>query len=143
MVPAQFVMLSQLPLSKNGKVDRRALPEPGMERPAIDAPYVEASSAEERALTRVWQQVLGLEGIGVHDNFFTLGGDSIRSLQVVSTARAEGLQIALVQLFQTPTIHGLAAHARWSAEPAPLAQRPFGLVSDDDRAKLQTLLSSR
>jgi len=143
MVPAQFVMLAQLPLSKNGKVDRRALPEPGMERPAIDAPYVEASSAEERALTRVWQQVLGLEGIGVHDNFFTLGGDSIRSLQVVSTARAEGLQIALVQLFQTPTIHGLAAHARWSAEPAPLAQRPFGLVSDDDRAKLQTLLSSR
>jgi amino acid adenylation domain-containing protein len=143
MVPAQFVTLAEMPLSKNGKVDRRALPEPGRERPEIEEQYVEASSREERVLAAVWQQVLGVERVGVHDNFFTLGGDSIRSLQVISGARAEGLQIALPQLFQTPTIRGLAAHSQWSAVPVapPEPHRPFGLIADDDRAKLQTILS--
>jgi len=81
----------------------------------------------------------------VHDNFFTLGGDSIRSLQVITKARAEGLQIALPQLFQTPTIHGLAAHAQWSAGPPVPAEphRPFDLISDNDRAKVQALLSRK
>jgi amino acid adenylation domain-containing protein len=143
MTPAQFIVLPEMPLSKNGKVDRRALPEPGGARPEIAQPYVEASSAEEQLLAAVWRQVLGVERVGVHDNFFTLGGDSIRSLQVITQARAQGLQIALPQLFQTPTVHGLAAHAQWAAAPsAPAApHRPFGLISDDDRAKLQARLS--
>jgi len=145
MVPAQFIILAQMPLSKNGKVDRRALPEPGMERPEIEEQYVEASTAEEELLTEVWRQVLRVDRIGVHDNFFTLGGDSIRSLQVITKARGLALQITLQQLFQTPTIHGLAGHAKWLAEPAAPAEqpRPFGLIADNDRAKLQALLSHK
>jgi amino acid adenylation domain-containing protein len=139
MVPAQFITLAQMPLSKNGKVDRKALPEPGKERPEIEEQYVEASSAEEKVLAEVWRQVLGVERVGVHDNFFNLGGDSIRSLQVITKARAMGLQITLQQLFQTPAIHGLAGHAQWLSEPAAPAEqpRPFGLIADNDRAKLQ------
>jgi amino acid adenylation domain-containing protein len=143
MVPAQFITLAQMPLSKNGKVDRKALPEPGKERPEIEEQYVEASNAEEKVLAEVWRQVLGVERVGVHDNFFNLGGDSIRSLQVITKARALGLQITLQQLFQTPAIHGLAGHAKWLSEPAAPAEppRPFGLIADNDRAKLQALLS--
>jgi amino acid adenylation domain-containing protein len=145
MVPAQFITLAQMPLGKNGKVDRKALPEAGKERPEIEEQYVEASTAEEKVLAEVWRQVLGVERVGVHDNFFTLGGDSIRSLQVITKARAQRLQITLQQLFRTPTIHGLAAHSQWSAEPvAPAEQpRPFDLIADNDRAKLQALLSRK
>jgi amino acid adenylation domain-containing protein/non-ribosomal peptide synthase protein (TIGR01720 family) len=110
MVPAFFVPLAVLPLNANGKVDRKALPAP---RPAASEPAgaaLPSTSGEER-LAAIWREVLGLERVGVHDNFFQLGGDSILSIQIVARARREGLLITPRQLFEHQTIAGLAAIA--------------------------------
>ncbi|MYS53148.1 hypothetical protein GTW46_24285, partial [Streptomyces sp. SID6013] len=85
MVPAAVVVLDALPLSVNGKVDRRALPAPAWE--AADEGFVAPRNEVERRLAEVWCQVLGLERVGVHDDYLALGGDSILSIQVVAKAR--------------------------------------------------------
>ncbi|TDD60724.1 amino acid adenylation domain-containing protein, partial [Actinomadura darangshiensis] len=112
MVPAAFVVLDQgLPLTANGKVDRRALPAPeAVAEPAGE--YLPPRTAAERALAEVWQQVLGLERVGVEDNFFELGGDSILSLQIVARARAAGLRVEIADVFARQTVAALAAVAR-------------------------------
>ncbi|WP_274562737.1 non-ribosomal peptide synthase/polyketide synthase [Streptomyces spiramyceticus] len=107
MMPTAFVVLDALPLNANGKVDRKALPEPDMEA-ATGQEYAAPGTQRERALAEVWAEVLGLEQVGVHDNFFELGGDSILSIQVVSRAREAGLRISPKNLFKAPTIAGLA-----------------------------------
>jgi acyl-coenzyme A synthetase/AMP-(fatty) acid ligase len=84
MVPAFFVALTELPLTPNGKVDRRALPAPEHSRTQSDRSYVAAVTPAEQALAAIWCEVLGLEQVGVHDNFFHLGGDSILSIQVIA-----------------------------------------------------------
>jgi amino acid adenylation domain-containing protein/non-ribosomal peptide synthase protein (TIGR01720 family) len=104
MVPAVCVVLDALPLTVNGKVDRRALPEPDM--PARE--YVAPRTPVEEALADVWASVLGLEQVGVLDNFFELGGDSILTIQVVAKARDAGLALSSKNLFEAPTIAGLA-----------------------------------
>jgi amino acid adenylation domain-containing protein/non-ribosomal peptide synthase protein (TIGR01720 family) len=87
MVPSAFVILDALPLSPNGKLDRRALPAPELGAAAA-AGYVAPSTDAEAVLAGIWAEVLGLERVGVEDNFFELGGDSIRSLRIVSRAKA-------------------------------------------------------
>ncbi len=109
MVPAVFVPLVALPLSPNGKVDRKALPAP--EPSAALAGSTPPRDAREERLATIWRGVLSLERVGVHDNFFQLGGDSILSIQVVARARREGLLITPQQLFENQTIAGLAAVA--------------------------------
>ncbi|WP_460060383.1 non-ribosomal peptide synthase/polyketide synthase [Pseudomonas sp. H2_H09] len=104
MVPAQWMALAQLPLSANGKLDRKALPVPEQ----VQEAYVAPQSAVETALVGIWQAVLGLEQVGVTDNFFALGGDSIVSIQVVSRARELGLGLSPKDLFQFPTVRTLA-----------------------------------
>ncbi|APY90246.1 non-ribosomal peptide synthetase [Streptomyces alfalfae] len=108
MLPAAFVTVPELPLTANGKVDRRRLPAPdwaaGGER-AHRAPRTEA----ERVLAGIWAELLGVTRVGVDDNFFMLGGDSILSIQVVSRARAAGLAISPRDLFRHPTVGELAA----------------------------------
>ena len=111
MVPSAFVWLAAIPLTANGKVDRRALPVPESERPDVASAYVAAQSEAEQALADIWQQVLGLKQVGVNDNFFELGGDSILSIQVIARARAAGLHLTPKQLFEHPTISALAAVA--------------------------------
>ena len=109
MLPSVLVMLEQLPLTPNGKVDRRALPAPeeaASERgPAYAAPRTEI----ERALAAIWQDVLRVERVGIYDNFFAYGGDSILSIQIVARARQVGLQLTPKQLFQAQTIAELAS----------------------------------
>jgi len=111
MIPAAFVFLEQLPLTTSGKVDRRALPEPADLHIEPDSSYVAPSTPAEITLAQIWQDVLGRPVIGVNDNFFALGGDSILSLQVVSRARQAGLAITPRMLFEHPTIAGLAEAA--------------------------------
>ena len=106
MVPAAFVALDALPLTPNGKVDRRALPAPRYEGDAES--YVAPASEAETVLAEVWARVLGVERVGMDDNFFDLGGDSILSIQVVSRARAAGVEITPRQLFEHPTVGRLA-----------------------------------
>jgi amino acid adenylation domain-containing protein/non-ribosomal peptide synthase protein (TIGR01720 family) len=111
MVPAAFVFLDKLPLSTNGKIDRKALPAPELQRPDLAGHYVAPRTPVERTLAAIWEKVLRVPQIGVDDNFFALGGDSILSIQVLSLARAEGLTLTPTQLFANQTVAQLAAVA--------------------------------
>jgi amino acid adenylation domain-containing protein/non-ribosomal peptide synthase protein (TIGR01720 family) len=111
MVPAVFVPLEALPLTSNGKVDRKALPPPDASASANDT-FVAPRDEVEQRLADIWAQLLGLSRIDVHDNFFELGGDSIISLQVVARARQVGISLATRDLFQNQTLEALARVAR-------------------------------
>jgi len=111
MVPAAYVLLDALPVTTNGKVDRRALPTPAVVRPELEEVLVAPSSAVEEVLARIWAEVLGLERVGVRDNFFALGGDSILSIQIIAKANQAGLVLTSKQIFQHQTIAELAAVA--------------------------------
>ncbi len=139
MVPAAFVALPALPLTRNGKLDRRALPDPQAEAQAEQA-YVAPETAVEIALAEIWAEVLGVERVGVRDNFFALGGDSIRSIRVLGQARKAGLHLTVQQIFQLPTIRGLAAEIGDRelivAEDDVADVAPFGLLSEADRRRM-------
>ncbi|PSM45369.1 non-ribosomal peptide synthetase [Streptomyces dioscori] len=109
MVPSVFVPLERLPLTPNGKTDRRALPAPDPAHTAVAAgPRTAPRTDTERRIAHVWTDVLGVADIGVDDNFFVLGGDSILSMQVVSRLRREGLHLATRDLFTHQTVAELA-----------------------------------
>src|SRR5256884_1783599 len=109
MVPSLFIMLDVLPLTSSGKVDRRALPAPEPVAPRAEAQEETAPrTSVEQMLTEIWSQVLRLPQVGIHDNFFALGGDSILSLSLIAQARRAGLQLTVKQLFQAPTIAQLS-----------------------------------
>ena len=109
MVPSAFVMLDKLPSMPNGKVDRRALPAPEGQRPELERTFVAPLTSIEQQLAQIWSQVLGIEQIGVHDNFFDLGGDSILAIRVAAKVNQSGLQLTPRQLFQNQTIAELSA----------------------------------
>ncbi|MEU3529939.1 AMP-binding protein, partial [Streptomyces sp. NPDC038707] len=108
MVPSALVVLDRMPLDLNGKVDRRALPEPEFAAGEYRAPR----TPEERTLAAVYAEVLGLDRVGLDDDFFAIGGDSIRSIQVVARARTRGVEITPRQVFERRTVAELAATAR-------------------------------
>ena len=108
MVPAAFVMLEEMPLTPSGKLDRRALPKPGTQRPELGDGYAAPTNDVEEKLAEVWASVLNLDRIGIHDNFFALGGDSILSIQIVVRAKEVGLHFNPRQIFQNQTIAELA-----------------------------------
>ncbi|MCP4397916.1 MAG: amino acid adenylation domain-containing protein [bacterium] len=110
MVPVAFVIMDSLPLTPSGKVDRRALPAPEIASAEAEKP-LELTSSTEALLAEIWGKVLGLEKIGIHDNFFDLAGDSILGIQIISRANQAGLNITPRQLFNHPTIAGLATVA--------------------------------
>ncbi|MFK0925969.1 amino acid adenylation domain-containing protein, partial [Pseudomonas aeruginosa] len=112
MVPAQWLALERMPLSPNGKLDRKALPRP---QAAAGQTHVAPQNEMERRIAAVWADVLKLEEVGATDNFFALGGDSIVSIQVVSRCRAAGIQFTPKDLFQQQTVQGLARVARVGA----------------------------
>jgi amino acid adenylation domain-containing protein len=138
MVPARFLSLPVLPLTPHGKLDRRALPEVTGERSEMEEAWVAPRNPVEEILAAVWAQVLGADRVGIHDNFFALGGDSIRSLQVLAAARDRGVRLTLLQLFQHQTIATLSRELSLTEEsPLPdLGCEPFSLISDEDRARL-------
>ncbi|KJH86927.1 peptide synthase, partial [Pseudomonas fluorescens] len=109
MVPQHWVWLEKMPVSPNGKLERKALPK--AEPSAHPKAYIAAVTAQEQTLVDIWQSVLGRDRVGVTDNFFELGGDSIISIQVVSRARQAGLHFSPKDLFLHQTIQGLAGVA--------------------------------
>nr|APD71797.1 non-ribosomal peptide synthetase 8 [Streptomyces sp.] len=115
MVPAVLVPLDRLPLAPNGKLDRAALPEPDFAGESYRAPR----SRTEEVLAGVYSEVLGLEKVGVDDDFFAIGGDSIRSIQIVSRAKAQGVVVNPRQIFELRTVAELAA-AAGSQGPGPV-----------------------
>ncbi len=110
MVPSAFAMLDALPLLPNGKVDRRALPAPGPGRPDLATPFVAPRTSVEQVLADIWAEVLGLDRIGIHDNFMELGGDSLLAVQVISRViNRLQVQLPLRSLFDSPTVANMAA----------------------------------
>ncbi|MFY9570905.1 MAG: AMP-binding protein, partial [Blastocatellia bacterium] len=138
MLPSAFVMMDKLPLTTNGKLNRTALPVPGMIRPDLDEDLEEAVTPEEQALAEIWAKVLRLEKVGVNDNFFMLGGDSIRTIQVRSMAQERGLDFTLQHLFQHQTIRGLAQNLRSlnRADVPVTHKQAFSLVSEEDLQRM-------
>ncbi|NNB67370.1 non-ribosomal peptide synthetase [Pseudomonas fluorescens] len=114
MVPAHLIVLDCMPLTANGKLDRRALPQPDPE--ANRQEYVAPRNEREQTLAAIWCAVLNVPQVGLHDNFFELGGDSILSIQVVSRARQAGIHFTPRDLFQHQTVHTLAAVATRSEQ---------------------------
>ncbi|WP_079154416.1 non-ribosomal peptide synthetase [Streptomyces subrutilus] len=136
MIPAGVTVLDALPLTVNGKVDRAALPAPDRAAPTPAAGrHVEPRTPEEELFAGVWTDVLGVGGIGVHDDFFHLGGDSIRAVQLAGALHDRGWQVTLRDVFNAPTVAELLPLARpVAADPA--AERPFSLIEEEDRAEL-------
>lgn len=143
MVPAVLLRLDQLPLSPNGKVDRKALPVPEAETQRRE-PYEAPTTDVEQRLAAIWAQVLGLARVGRHDNFFEQGGDSINSLQILARAHREGITLTPKQLFDHPTVALAAAVAVIGAaeEGAAMAEEPDSSriadveLTDDDMENL-------
>ncbi|MBR8695291.1 hypothetical protein CBF41_19275, partial [Bacillus velezensis] len=108
MVPAFWVEMDELPVTANGKIDKKALPEPDIE--AGSAAYKAPETEMETLLSDIWEEVLGLDQIGVSDNFFTLGGDSIKGIQMASRLNQHGYKLEMKDLFQHPTIEELVSY---------------------------------
>ena len=110
MVPSAFVIVDFLPLTPNGKIDRNALPPFDRDTVIRDPIYVAPGNAREKAIADIWAEILGVKRIGVHDNFFDLGGHSLKATQVVSRLRKVfQSEIPLRHMFEFPTIAKLAA----------------------------------
>ncbi|HHJ53163.1 MAG TPA: amino acid adenylation domain-containing protein, partial [Caldithrix abyssi] len=127
MIPAYFVALESFPLTATGKIDRKRLPEPHFTREELADQYEAPRNEKERILADIWQELLKMPKVGVKDNFFELGGDSILSIQVIARANQKGLKITPKQLFEYPTIEGLAA----VAEEGVAIQAEQGVVSGE------------
>jgi amino acid adenylation domain-containing protein/FkbM family methyltransferase len=128
MVPSACVVLDRLPLTPNGKLDRKALPAPDLGQ-ALTALYQAPAAAFEEQLAAIWREVLGVERVGVRDNFFDLGGHSLSAIQVIVRIQdAFGVELSVAELFDAPTIAGLSAI---------LAARP---PADADDAELESML---
>ncbi|OZI34733.1 hypothetical protein CAL29_14770 [Bordetella genomosp. 10] len=133
MVPATVQVLTRMPLTPNGKVDRAALPEPVFTSSAYEAPRGE----REKTVARVWEEVLGLERVGREDNFFALGGDSILSLQIVARINRLGYAATPKHLFDAPTVAGMAAVLPLALAPvsgevaAPMSRPDVARLLDD------------
>lgn len=109
MIPVAFMLLDALPLTPNGKLDRQALPLPDLRRSELHTAYVAPSTLLEKTLTQIWSAILGIERVGTQDNFFDLGGDSIRAVRLVDRIRQQlDLHPSLTMLFKYPTIAQLA-----------------------------------
>ncbi len=142
MIPAAFISIRAIPLTLNGKIDKRSLPAPDGSRPELATQLVLPESANEKMLAAIWQEILQINQVGVHDNFFALGGDSIRSIQVLAKAAERGLQFSLQTLFERPTIHELArAEAEAPEMMDETGRTPFSMVSRADREKLPASLA--
>jgi aryl carrier-like protein len=120
MVPAVILLLDALPLTPNGKIDQRALPIPDRTIP-LQGTFVAPRTFEEKTLAEIWKEVLGLDRVGIHDNFFEIGGDSIRSIQIVSRSTQAGLRLTPRLFFQHQT---LAISARVTEAIAPTHGAP-------------------
>jgi amino acid adenylation domain-containing protein len=132
MVPVTFVELDAFPLTPNGKVDRRALPIPDRLRPKLDVAYVAPQSTVERTIAEIWQEALQVEQVGIHDNFFDVGGHSLLLPQMHNKLQAalDG-DLSLMDLFNYPTIAALGEYLSQGSHGQPFDQ-------DDDRGeKLQ------
>jgi amino acid adenylation domain-containing protein/non-ribosomal peptide synthase protein (TIGR01720 family) len=138
MVPTAFVSIEQWPLTPSGKIDKKALPEPG--QGIVQRRYVAPVTAIQKQLCQIWQSQLGLAQVGINDNFFTIGGDSIRVLSIVSESRLLGLDYSVRDLFVYPTVQLLseAIEQQHTSDEQQGDVAAFSLLSDDEKAAVET-----
>ncbi|MFL6336275.1 MAG: amino acid adenylation domain-containing protein [Pyrinomonadaceae bacterium] len=144
MLPAAFVFLDSMPLTPSGKLNRRALPEPGGASTAAAAAFVAPRTPVEESLAKIWCELLGLERVGVYDNFFDLGGHSLLATQLVSHIREElHAELQVRTVFESPTIESLAMcvvqtsfEEEGEEEAARLLAELEGLSDEEARALL-------
>ncbi|HEY6351239.1 MAG TPA: amino acid adenylation domain-containing protein, partial [Candidatus Angelobacter sp.] len=135
MVP-MVVVMEELPLTANGKVDRRHLPKPEEMLEERTGEYVRPRNRTEAILAEVWEQALGLERVGVEENFFELGGDSILSVRIIGWARERGLEFSVQDLFEYQTIAALAGVVRRENGEERIVTAPYELVGEEVRSCL-------
>ncbi|MFE9019636.1 amino acid adenylation domain-containing protein [Streptomyces sp. NPDC007808] len=147
MVPEVFVRLPELPLNRSGKIDRSRLPEPPTGRPELRETYAAPSTEAERRVAEVWQRVLGVDRVGAHDNFFDLGGNSVRLLAVLAALHEhpEHRDLTLVDLFRYPTVASLATHLAGTAPDVALQEEAArrGSARRERQAALHQLRSRK
>jgi acyl carrier protein len=147
MVPSVFVFLDKMPVIGIGKVDRNALTAPTHSRPALDDPYAPPRTPFEEALLRIWAEVLCLDQIGIHDNFFALGGHSLAAMRVISRViQTFKLDVPILGLFDAPTVAQMAAiitqkHAQRAsdAELAKMLSRVEAMTEEEARTVLENV----
>nr|VFJ54372.1 MAG: amino acid adenylation domain-containing protein [Candidatus Kentron sp. FW] len=140
MVPAGFVFVEALPLTPSGKVDHKALPDPDANEFDAGEKYVAPRTSTEKALAEVFADVLGHEIVGIHDNFFRLGGDSILSIRIIAKARQAGYALSVQDIFRSPTVAQLARGLEGKSgqlDFEPIST-PFSLIAESDRVHLPT-----
>ena len=138
MIPSQIIYLEKFPLTTNGKIDKKALPKSEIQRENLEVAFVPCATPIESTLANIWQEVLGVNQVGRFDNYFTLGGDSIRSIRVCSLAQAEGLNLKIEQIFAHPMLSDLAALLGEEDNTGNDDNvQPFALIASGDREKLQ------
>ncbi|MCA9715212.1 MAG: hypothetical protein KC468_11075, partial [Myxococcales bacterium] len=135
-IPSAIVVLEALPININGKVDRGALPRPELLRDP-DIPLVEPQTELERALAGLWCELLGHDRVGVHDDFFELGGDSLLAVQAMARLPARvGVELPVRALLERPTIHELARRVELVRKTVALQRRPLQRDSNHQRGRL-------
>lgn len=136
MVASAYINLDAFPLTDHGKINAKVLRSPDWNLLRVEEQYVAPSDAWEEILCAIVAQVLGLERVGIDDNLFEIGCDSILALQIVAAARKEGISLAMRNIYETPTIRELAADKE-SIVPAVLTDSPaFNLISEEDSKRL-------
>ncbi|HEX8719954.1 MAG TPA: amino acid adenylation domain-containing protein [Pyrinomonadaceae bacterium] len=147
MLPSTFVTLERIPVTPNGKVNRKALPRPEAFRPELSADFVAPRSDVEITIASVWREALGIDVLGAHDNFFDLGGHSLLLVQVHQKLNAAlGRELSIVDLFKYPTISALADHLSSEADAPPPFDEGAGaekLQVGKNRLQQQLRLSRR
>ncbi len=137
MVPSAIVTLDAWPLTVNGKIDRLRLPAPGAWRRPLDQRFVPPRTPAEATLAAIWAEVLRVDRVGIEDNFFALGGDSMRVIQVQGKARQRGLALSIEHVMRYQTIAELARHAESVEEDEGRRRtQPFDLAAPADRDRL-------
>jgi amino acid adenylation domain-containing protein len=148
MVPSVFVMVDGIPRTANGKVDSQALPEPHQERAEGDQDYVAPGTATEKEICRIWAEVLGIERVGVHDDFFDLGGHSLLVLRAITAINeCLGSDLMPVALFEHPTVAGLchcldADRQTQAAAAQQVRHAKSNLLGEDQKADLAQITST-
>ena len=123
MIPAHCIVLDEFPLTPNGKVDYRALPKPRLDS-ETESCRVPPRTELERSLARIWIETMGLIQLGIHDNFFSVGGDSIVCIRVSAAATRQGFAVNPATIFEFPTIAELAAHLESRVPAARIPSEP-------------------
>jgi amino acid adenylation domain-containing protein/non-ribosomal peptide synthase protein (TIGR01720 family) len=138
MIPSAFVTMERFPLTGNGKLDKRALPAPGRAELSADTSYSAPSTPVEQVLADVWSTLLQVEKVGVHDNFFSLGGHSIRAVAMVGELRSCGYDVSVRDVFEHRTIAALATVLDGRHTPAAADEfvAPFAQITEADRERL-------